>query len=87
MQEFIDETSLKKGTPLNRKNMMSAQGFTTQTTTFNQDGSIIQINSDGQVLTTTFNPDGSIVEKFVGEKTIIKTTRFDSNGNVSEVVS
>lgn len=87
MQEFIDETAEKQGTPINRKNMMSVQGFTNQTTTFNDDGSVLQINSDGQRLTTTFNSDGSITETFVGEKTITKKTIFNSDGSISEVVS
>ena len=87
MQEFIDETLEKQGTPINRKNMMSLQGFTNQNTTFANDGSIIQINSDGQILTTTFNADGSITETFVGEKTITKRTTFGADGSISEVIS
>lgn len=86
MQEFIDETAEKQGTPINRKNMMSVQGFTSQNTTFNDDGSIVQVNSDGQILTTILNSDGSITEKFTGEKTITKVTTFGSN-TISEVVS
>lgn len=87
MQEFIDKTTEKQGTPINRKNMMSVQGFTNQNTTFNNDGSVVQINSDGQTLTTIFNRDGSITEIFVGEKTITKTTTFNDDGSISEVVS
>ncbi len=86
MQEFIDETAEKQGTPINRKNMMAMQGFINQTTTINADGSITQINSDGQKLTTIFNADGSITEKFVGEKTIIKTTTFGDN-TITEAIS
>lgn len=87
MQEFIDETATKQGTPINRKNMMSIQGFVNQTTTFNLDnGKIIQINSDGQQLTTIFNDDGTITETFVGEKTITKTTTFNSDGSIKEVL-
>lgn len=87
MQEFIDETTEKPGTPINRKNLMSIQGFTNQNTTFNADGSIVQVNSDGQTLTTIFNEDGSITETFVGEKTITKTTSFGSGGSITEVIS
>lgn len=87
MQEFIDETSEKQGTPINRKNLMAIQGFITQNTTVNADGSIVQVNSDGQRLTTTFNDDGSITETFVGEKTITKTTSFGLDGSISEVIS
>ena len=87
MQEFIDETSEKQGTPINRKNLMAIQGFISQNTTVNADGSIVQVNSDGQRLTTTFNDDGSITETFVGEKTITKTTSFGLDGSISEVIS
>ena len=87
MQEFIDETSEKQGTPINRKNLMAIQGFINQNTTVNADGSIVQVNSDGQRLTTTFNDDGSITETFVGKKTITKTTSFGLDGSISEVIS
>lgn len=87
MQEFIDETAEKQGTPINRKNLMAIQGFTNQNTTVNADGSIVQVNSDGQRLTTTFNDDGSITETFVGEKTIVKTTSFGLDGSITEVIS
>ena len=87
MQEFIDETSGKQGTPINRKNLMAIQGFINQNTTVNADGSIVQVNSDGQRLITTFNDDGSITETFVGEKTITKTTSFGLDSSISEVIS
>lgn len=87
MQEFIDETSGKQGTPINRKNLMAIQGFINQNTTVNADGSIVQVNSDGQRLTTKFNDDGSITETFVGEKTITKTTSFGLDGSITEVIS
>ena len=87
MQEFIDETTEKQGTPINRKNLMAIQGFINQNTTLNADGSIVQVNSDGQRLTTTFNDDGSITETFVGEKTITKTTSFGLDGSITEVIS
>lgn len=87
MREFIDKTSEQAGTPINRENMMAIQGFEAQTTVFNADGSITETNAAGQTKTTVFNPDGSITETFVGEKTITKTTNFDSNGGISEVIS
>lgn len=87
MQEFIDETTEKQGTPINRKNLMAIQGFINQSTTVNADGSIVQVNSDGQRLTTKFNDDGSITETFVGEKTITKTTSFGLDGSITEVIS
>lgn len=87
MIEFIDKTSEKNGTPLNRANMMAIQGFYANTLTFNADGTITETNADGAKLTTIFNPDGSITERFVGEKTITKTTIFNSDGSITEVVS
>lgn len=85
--EFIDKTLEQSGTPLNRKNMMALQGFATTTTRFNDDGSIRETNSLGQVKTTVFNDDGSITEQFIGEKTITKTITFNEDGSISEVVS
>jgi hypothetical protein len=87
MIEFIDKTGENSGTPLNRKNMMSLQGFEAVKTTFNADGSITEENELGQEKTTVFNTDGTIVETFVGEKTITKITRFVEEGMVEEVIS
>jgi hypothetical protein len=86
MRDFIDKTSASSGTLLNRSNMMALQGFDNITTTFNADGSITERNGAGQVKTTTFNEDGSITERFVGEKTISKTTTFSASGNIIEVI-
>ena len=86
MIEFIDKTEESPGTPINRSTLMGIQGFTSGTTTFNDDGSIVEINSKGQALTTVFNDDGSITEVFTGEKTIRKTTFFDEN-EIREVMS
>ena len=87
MIEFIDETAEKQGTPLNRANMMAIQGFESINTTFNDDGSVTEINPVGHTLVTRFNADGTITETFMGEKTITKTTYFDDNGNIREVIS
>ena len=87
MIEFIDKTTTQSGTPINRANLMAIQGFVANTTVFNADGSITETNGKGEKLTTTFNTDGSITEKFVGSKTITKKTSFNSNGNISEVIS
>lgn len=87
MRDFIDKTSTQSGTPINRKNLMAIQGFEASTTTFNSDGSITEINSHGQKLTTSFNSNGSIVEKFVGDKTITLTTKFNDDGTISGVLS
>lgn len=87
MIEFIDETSEKLGTEINRENLMAMQGFIANDTVFNVDGSITETNGKGEVLTTVFNDDGSITERFVGEKTITKTTIFNEDGTISEVIS
>ena len=87
MIEFIDKTSNQSGTPINRANLMAIQGFVAKTTVFNDDGSIVETNDKGETLTTTFNDDGSITETFVGSKTITKTTKFETNGSISEVIS
>ena len=86
MIEFVDKTSTTAGTKYSRANMMALQGFIAKTTVFNADGSITETNGKGETLTTVFNNDGSITETFVGEKTLVKTTRFDSDGTISEVV-
>lgn len=87
MKEFIDKTSSEKGTPLNRATMMAIQGFETKTTVFNDDGSIVETNSNGETKTTEFISDGSIVETFVGEKTIRKTTKIGySESGLMEIV-
>lgn len=87
MVDFIDKMADKSGTPLNRANMMAIQGFEALETIFANDNTIIETNSKGETLTTVLNKDGSIVETFKGEKTIVKTTIFNSNGSISEVIS
>ena len=87
MIEFLDETGIGDGTPLNRINMMALQGFDSVETKFNNDGSITQTNSRGQTYTTSTAKDGSIIETFVGEKTIVKTTKFNEDGSISEEIS
>lgn len=82
MIEFIDKTSQRAGTPINRANLMALQGFMAKTTVFNNDGSIVETNANGETLTTVFNDDGSITETFVGKQTITKTTTFTDNGVV-----
>ena len=87
MIEFIDKTSEKSGTDINRQAMMAIQGFISQNTTFNADRSITEVNSLGQTKTTTFPQKNTIVETFTGEKTITKTTTFNSDGSITEVIS
>ena len=87
MIEFIDKTTARNGTRINRATLMAMQGFIAETTVFNADGSIVEINSNGHILTTTFNSDGSITERFVGEQIITKTTIFKADGSIEEVIS
>ena len=87
MVDFIDKTELRDGTDINRKNLMALQGFVSQNTVFNSNGSITETNADGDILITKFNDDGSITETFIGEKTITKTTTFNSDGSITEVIS
>ena len=86
MKEFIDKTSTQSGTPFNRANMMAIQGFVARTTEFSGD-TIIETNPEtGEKLTTKFNGN-TITETFEGQKKIIKTTTFNSDGSISEVIS
>ena len=88
MTEFVDKTSGQSGTPLDRKRMMSIQGFDSKTVRFDYENkTVFETNIDGHTLTTKVNEDGSITETFVGEKTIVKTTRLNADGSISEVVS
>lgn len=93
MIDFIDKTSEQNGTPINRENMMAIQGFISTKTlppTKNELGEeqIIQINTEtNERLITTFKLNGEIEEKFVGKKTITKTTTFNTDGSISEVIS
>lgn len=88
MIEFIDKTSTVEGTKINRKNLMAMQGFVGVTTVFRDDGSIVETNEHGHTLTTSFSDDGNVItETFVGEKTITKTTTFNANGSIVEVIS
>ena len=77
MREFIDETSEKLGTDINRKNLMALQGYQGETCTFGD--SIIKVNDKGETETITFSGN-TITKKFVGEKTITQTITFKENG-------
>ena len=78
MLEFIDKTSEKNGTAINRYSMMAIQGFVDSELVINDDGSITQTFGNGERLTTTIDKENNtITEKFEGEKTIIRTTTFD----------
>ena len=89
----LNDSAEVEGTPINRKTLMAMQGFVatkTYPTTKNKLGGeqIIQINTEtNEQLITTFKSNGQIEEKFIGEKTIIKTTTFNADGSITEVIS
>lgn len=93
MIEFIDKTSEQAGTPINRENLMAMQGFVATRTdppTQNEQGEeqIIQTNTEtNEQMIITFKSNGQIEEKFIGKKTITKTTTFNADGSISEVIS
>lgn len=82
MVEFIDETSERQGTELNRANLMAIQGFIAATITRNADGSYTETNSLGQTLTTVKKEDGSIEQTFTGEKTIKLITKINDDYSI-----
>ena len=65
---------------------MAMQGFEEKSITFMPDGSIVETKPDGTVLTIDFNEDGSVSESFSGEYTITKTTIFNNDGSITEVI-
>ena len=85
MKDFVDKTMTQSGTPINRANMMAMQGFISKTTVFAGD-KVIETNADGEALTTEFLADGTIKETFVGSKTVVKTTSFNSDGSITETL-
>ena len=51
-----------------------------------EDVSIVETNDCGHTKTTTFSGN-KVVEVFKGEKTITKTTTFNDDGSITEVIS
>jgi hypothetical protein len=87
MREFIDKTSEKSGTPINRDYLMAIQGFDGSTISINNDGTVItETNSLGHTLVTTINDDGSIDVEFRGERLIRKKITFGQNNEIEEVI-
>ena len=83
-----NEVPIIEGTPINRDTLMAIQGFIGITTVFEDDGSITETNSQGHIMKTIFNSDGSITERFTADgRTIAKTTYFDEDGTIREVMS
>jgi hypothetical protein len=87
MVEFIDKAETQNGTPINRVNLMALQGFIGTNIVFASDGSIVETNSKGESLTTRFDANGNIIEIFQGVKKITKTTTFNADGSITEVLS
>lgn len=85
MKEFIDKTTEKSGTPINRANMMAIQGFLPSTVTY-ANGIRTITYSNGETLKTQLS-GSSVIETFKGEKTITKTTSIMADGSIKEVVS
>lgn len=86
MKEFIDKTTTQNGTKIDRAAMLAIQGFEAKTTIMKSDGSIEEANSAGEKLTTKFESN-KVIETLVGVKTITKTTTFNADGSISEVLS
>lgn len=62
-------------------------GIPTVQTVFNSDGSITETRQDGGVITTIFNSGGTITTRLVKNGiTTTKTTNFNSDGSISEVI-
>lgn len=85
MKDFIDKTAEKTGTPINRANLMSIQGFVSSNVTY-ENGVRTIMFANGENLKTRLDGN-SVVETFTGEKTITKTTSLLENGYITEVVS
>ena len=62
-------------------------GLQNKTTVFNEDGSIVETTVD-TVTTTVFHDDGHITETIVkGDTTVVRSTYFDADGTIREVIS
>lgn len=82
MREFIDETTEKEGTDINRENLMAIQGYQGETVNF--DDTIVKTNDKGETETISFS-ENQIIKRFVGEKTITQTITFSQDGYVKEL--
>lgn len=88
--EFADSAPVDKlGTSLNRAMMMALQTFYGNTVEFGS-GTITETNSDGDTLVTTFVGGSPYVITSVftsGTMVMTKTTTFNLDGTISEVIS
>ena len=82
MREFIDETTEKEGTDINRQNLMAIQGYQGEVVTFGN--TIVKTNDKNETETITFG-ENQIIKRFVGEKTITQTITFSANGYTKEL--
>ena len=82
MREFLDETTEKDGTDINRSNMMAVQGYQNENVTFRD--TITKVNDKGEIETINF-VGNQIFKTFVGEKTIKQTITFVENGYKKEL--
>lgn len=77
------------GTPVNAELLNAIYGFDNVETTFQRNGNILQRdpNTGAQIL-THFNSDGSIIETFSqgSAPALVKTTIFEADGSISEVL-
>ena len=88
MQDFIDKIpDVTPGTKINRKAMMAIQEFIGKTTVYTT-GKITETNEDGDKLETTFGTN-QIIQTFTGASgsVITKTTTFNADGTVTEVIT
>lgn len=84
--ESADEPE-NNGTPINRASMLGIQGFIDTTIEFDESGNVTETNGRGEVRMVTFNDDGSVTEVLNGQLITTKTTYFDDDGTIREVIS
>ena len=83
--KFAPGTLALTPTAVNRATLMAMQGFISQTTVFNEDGSVTETNAEGHTLVTTFPSETVTVETFTaGTQVITLTTTVNADGSVSE---
>lgn len=87
LQIEIDELKAAD-TEMSSDIFLNKYGFIGKTTTFNEDGSITEVDDDLITKTTTFNEDGSITETLSREEVTLatKTTTFNEDGSITEEI-
>lgn len=84
MKEFIDKTSERNGTNINRDALMALQDYQNEDVIFG-DNFIKKTNSQGHVETTIFG-ENQITRTFEGEKTISQIITFIENGYTRRLI-